>query len=336
MKKLADTALSVLDLVPVNTGETPADALRKSLDLARQAEALGFQRYWVAEHHNMPGVASSATSVVIGHLAAGTRRIRVGAGGVMLPNHAPLIIAEQFGTLASLYPDRIDLGLGRAPGTDPMTARALRRDLVGNAEDFPALVAELRGYFEPEDDQLRPRAVRAVPGAGVNVPIWLLGSSDYSARLAAELGLPFAFASQFAPQHLLPALSLYRDRFQPSAVLDKPYAMAGVNVYLADTDAEAQKLASSHKQQFLNLIRGVRKPLPAPVDSMDGLWSAAERAMVETQLAASFTGSPARVREGLESFLERTAVDELIVNSAIFDHGARLLSYRLLAELRGN
>ena len=336
MKKLADTALSVLDLVPVNAGETPADALRKSLDLARQAEALEFRRYWVAEHHNMPGVASSATSVVIGHLAAGTRRIRVGAGGVMLPNHAPLIIAEQFGTLGSLYPDRIDLGLGRAPGTDPMTARALRRDLVGNAEDFPALVAELRGYFEPEDAQLQPGAVRAVPGAGVKVPIWLLGSSDYSARLAAELGLPFAFASQFAPQHLLPALSLYRDRFQPSAVLDKPYAMAGVNVYLADTDAEAQRLATSHKQQFLNLIRGVRKPLPAPVDSMDGLWSAAERAMVETQLAASFTGSPARVRDGLESFLERTAVDELIVNSAIFDHSARLQSYRLLAELRGD
>lgn len=336
MKRLADIGLSVLDLVPINTGETASDALRKSLALAQHVEALGYRRYWVAEHHNMPGVASSATSVVIGHLAGGTKSIRVGAGGVMLPNHAPLVIAEQFGTLASLYPGRIDLGLGRAPGTDQLTAHALRRDLVGNAEDFPALVAELRGYFAPEGTAPALRGVRAVPGTGLDVPIWLLGSSDYSAHLAAQLGLPFAFASQFAPQHLLPALQLYRDRFQPSEVLDRPYAMAGVNVYLADSDAQAQKLSTSHKQQFLNLIRGFRKPLPPPVDRMDDIWSFSERAIVEAQLAASFVGSPERVRDGLDSFLEKTDVDELIVNSAIYDHDARLNSYRLLAELRGD
>src|SRR3954471_3582397 len=261
--------ISVLDLAPIREGATAADAFRNSLDLARHAERWGYRRFWLAEHHNIPGIASAATAVVIGHVAGGTSRIRVGAGGVMLPNHAPLVIAEQFGTLASLYPGRIDLGLGRAPGGDRQTTHALRRNLDGTEDDFPRDVAELQSYFRPA----RPgQAVRAIPGEGLDVPIWLLGSSDFSARLAAELGLPFAFASHFAPDYLLPALELYRENFKPSERLAEPYAMVGVNVIAGDTDAQARRLFTSLQQQFLNMVRGKPGQLPPPVDDMDGLW----------------------------------------------------------------
>jgi len=333
MKALSDIPLSVLDLAPITAGATARDALRNSLDLARHVEALGFHRYWVAEHHNIAGVASSATAVLIGQIAAATERMRVGSGGIMLPNHAPLVIAEQFGTLESLFPGRIDLGLGRAPGTDQMTARALRRTLIGGDEDFPQLVDELRGYFEPVDERFAARAVRAIPGEGLTIPVWLLGSSDFSARLAGQLGLPFAFASQFAPRGTLAALAIYREQFRPSGVLDAPYAMVGANVFVADTTEEARFLASSHKQQFLNLIRGHKKPLPAPVESMDALWTPGERATVEAQLAASFAGDTREVKAGLEAFLESTDADEIICNSAVFDHQARKHSYELLARL---
>ena len=336
MMSSVNIPLSVLDLAPINQGATAADALRNSLDLAPHVEALGFNRYWVAEHHNIAGVASSATAVLIGQLAAVTKQMRVGSGGIMLPNHAPLVIAEQFGTLESLFPGRIDLGLGRAPGTDQMTARALRRTLIGSDDYFPQMVDELRSYFEPTDERFAARAVRAIPGEGLNIPIWLLGSSDFSARLAARLGLPFAFASQFAPGSLMPALALYREHFQPSSVLAEPYAMVGANVFVAETSAEALVLATSHKQQFLNLIRGHKKPLPPPVQAMDALWTPSERAMVEAQLAASFAGDPDQVREQLAEFAERTDADEIICNSAIFDHAARKRSYTLLAELWKN
>ncbi len=333
MKPLSDIRLSVLDLAPITAGATARDALLNSLDLARHTENLGFHRYWVAEHHNIAGVASSATAVLIGQIAAATQHMRIGSGGIMLPNHAPLVIAEQFGTLESLFPGRIDLGLGRAPGTDQMTARALRRTLNGSVDDFPQLVDELRGYFRPVDERFAARAVRAIPGEGLTIPVWLLGSSDFSARLAARLGLPFAFASQFAPQATRAALAIYREHFQPSAALDRPYAMVGANVFVADTSEEARYLASSHKQQFLNLIRGHKKPLPAPVEDMDALWTPGERAMVEAQLAASFAGDGAEVRAGLEAFAESTDADEIICNSAIFDHQARKRSYDLLARL---
>lgn len=333
MTSPTDIPLSVLDLAPINQGATAADALHNSLDLAPHVEALGFNRYWVAEHHNIAGVASSATAVLIGQIAAVTKQMRVGSGGIMLPNHAPLVIAEQFGTLESLFPGRIDLGLGRAPGTDQMTTRALRRTLVGSDEQFPQMVDELRGYFEARDEH---HAVRAIPGEGLRVPIWLLGSSDFSARLAAHLGLPFAFASQFAPASLMPALALYREHFQPSDVLSEPYAMVGVNTFVADTPDEAQRLASSHKQQFLNLIQGHKRPLAPPVENMDALWTPRERAMVEAQLAASFAGDPERVRKSLVTFAERTGANEIICSSAIHDHHARKRSYTLLAELWKN
>jgi luciferase family oxidoreductase group 1 len=329
MKDLSNTPFSILDLAPVLAGKTPADSFRNSLDLARHAEEWGYTRYWVAEHHNMPGIASSATVVLIGHLAGGTSKIRVGSGGIMLPNHAPLIVAEQFGTLESLYPGRIDLGLGRAPGTDQLTARALRRDLTGSVEDFPQHVEELMSYLGPAQPSAR---VRAVPGEGLNVPIWLLGSSTFSAQLAGILGLPFAFASHFAPSLLQVALRVYRESFQPSETLQKPYAMVGVNVVAADTDAEAEHLATTLYRSFLNVIRGKAQPMQPPVESMAGLWDEAERYAVQQMLRYTFIGGPETVQEKLQGFLEETQADEMMVASHIFDHRARLHSYEILSR----
>jgi luciferase family oxidoreductase group 1 len=321
---------SVLDLSNIAQGSSAAVALGHSLDLARHAERLGYRRYWLAEHHNMPGIASAATAVVIGHVAAGTSTIRVGSGGVMLPNHAPLVIAEQFGTLEALFPGRIDLGLGRAPGTDQLTSRALRRGAT-SADTFPQDVMELLGYFQPTR---AGQAVQAVPGAGLGVPIWLLGSSLFSAQLAAALGLPFAFASHFAPDSLDEALALYRGEFQPSANLEKPYAIAALPVFAADNDAAAARLFTSLQQHFLHLRRGRPGLLPAPVDSMDALWSASERAGVEHAFREAVVGGPATVRRGIEAFLKRTRVDELLVTAAIHDHTARLRSFELVAQVR--
>ena len=322
---------SILDLSPIVQGGTAGEALQRSLDLARHAERLGYRRYWVAEHHNMPGIASAATAVVVGHLAAGTKTIRVGSGGVMLPNHAPLVIAEQFGTLEALCPGRIDLGLGRAPGTDQLTARALRRGHQDPADSFPDDVRELQAYFRPV---VPNQAVQAVPGGGLAVPIWLLGSSLFSAQLAAALGLPFAFASHFAPDYLEEALDIYREKFRPSETLKQPYAMAAIGVYADDDDAAAERLFTSQQQGFVKLRRGMPGPLPPPVDTMDGLWSRVEEAMVRNAFREAVVGSPATVKRGLENFLERTQVDELMVVSAIFDHAARLRSFELVAQVR--
>ena len=323
------TPLSVLDLAPIVEGQTAAHALRNSLDLARHTERLGYTRYWVAEHHNMQGIASAATSVVIGYLAGGTSRIRVGAGGIMLPNHSPLVIAEQFGTLEALYQGRIDLALGRAPGTDQRTARALRRDW-SDPDQFPRDVLELQALLGPvQPDQ----AIVAVPGAGSQVPLWILGSSLYGAQLAAALGLPYAFASHFAPDALQAALAEYRSRFRPSAQLDRPYAMAGANVFAADTDREAQRLFTSAQQQFTNMVRNRRGKLQPPIEDIESYWTPPEKAHVRGMLRYSFVGSPATVRRGLEDFVEQTRADELMVVSAIFDHAARLRSYERLAEL---
>lgn len=323
--------LSVLDLAPIVEGGTTAKALRNTLDLARHAEQWGYRRYWLAEHHNMPGIASSATSLVIGHVAAGTEKIRVGSGGIMLPNHAPLVIAEQFGTLESLFPGRIDLGLGRAPGSDMRTARALRRTLGSNGDDFPELLNELRAYFDPSFEPFTP-GVRAIPGEGLDIPIWLLGSSGFSAQLAARLGLPFAFASHFAPEYLLPALELYRSNFQPSKDLAKPYVMIGMNVIAAETEEEARRLATSPLQQFLNIIRGRTGQLKPPVDSMDGLWSEQEKMMVESMLRYAIIGDRNTIREKLPAYLAETQADEIIVTAQIYDHQERLKSYQILAE----
>ena len=328
--------LSVLDLSTIVEGSNAGHALRNSLDLAQHAEALGFNRYWVAEHHNMEGVASSATSVLIGYLAAGTHTIRVGSGGVMLPNHAPLVIAEQFGTLETLYPGRIDLGLGRAPGTDQLTMRALRRSLATQTEDdFIGDVIELAQYFQPPPSD--PNPVRAIPGIGLNVPIWLLGSSLYSAQVAAHLGLPFAFASHFAPAQLMQALEIYRARFKPSGLpgaLAKPHTMVAVNVICAESDDEADGLFTSVQQRFLGMQRGRRGPLPKPITvaAMDALWSPAERAGVEQMLTVSAVGSPSTVRAKLDAIMAQTEADELIVASAVHSHAARKQSYALLAE----
>jgi luciferase family oxidoreductase group 1 len=326
--------LSVLDLAPIVEGSDAAQALRHSLDLARHAEAWGYRRYWVAEHHNMDGVASSATAVLVGHLAAGTRTIRIGSGGVMLPNHAPLVIAEQFGTLATLFPGRIDLGLGRAPGTDRPTMRALRRHLAGGDEEegFPRDVQELIAYL---GDGVPGQTVRAIPGMGTKVPVWLLGSSLYSAQLAAYLGLPFAFASHFAPDMLLQALEIYRATYRPSTEWPKPHAMVGVNVVAADTDLEAARLFTSIQQRFLGMQRGQRGPLPRPIapEAIEAMWSPAEKAGVERMLAASATGSPETVQRQLQALISRTKADELIVAGAVHDHAARLRSYELLASL---
>jgi len=324
--------LSVLDLAPIVVGASAADAFRNTLDLARHAERWGFTRYWLAEHHNMPGVASAATAVVIGHVAAGTSSIRVGAGGVMLPNHSPLVVAEQFGTLESLFPGRIDLGLGRAPGTDPNTARALRRRGDLDADTFPHDVVELQAYFrDPAPGQL----IRAVPGAGLKVPIWLLGSSLFSAQLAAALGLPFAFASHFAPDLLMEALAIYRSEFRPSESLAAPYTMAGVSVVGADTDAAARRLFTSIQMQFVNLRRGRPGQLNPPVDDLEGFWSPAERAGVEHALRYAIVGSPEAVLSGLETFAADTGVDEVMITSQIYDHAARLRSYEIAAAARG-
>ena len=322
---------SILDLSPIVQGGTASDALQRSLDLARHAEQLGYRRYWVAEHHNMPGIASAATAVVIGHIAAGTKTIRVGSGGIMLPNHAPLVIAEQFGTLEALFPGRIDLGLGRAPGTDQVTARALRRGHQDPADTFPDDVQALQSYFRLVAPN---QAVQAVPGGGLAVPIWLLGSSLFSAQLAAALGLPFAFASHFAPDYLEAALDIYREKFQPSAALRKPYAMAAVGVYAADTDTAAARLFTSQQQAFLNLRRGNPGPLPPPVDSMEGRWSPMEATMINNAFREAIVGSPATVKHGIAAFLKRTTVDELMVVAAIYDHTARLRSFDLVAQVR--
>jgi luciferase family oxidoreductase group 1 len=321
--------LSILDLAPIIQGSTVAQALDRALDLARHAEKWGYKRYWLAEHHNMTGIASAATAVVIGHVAAGTSTIRVGSGGVMLPNHAPLVIAEQFGTLASLFPGRIDLGLGRAPGTDQLTARALRRGQLDSADTFPQDVMELQAYFRPAKPG---QAVQAVPGAGIPVPIWLLGSSLFSAQLAAALGLPFAFASHFAPDHLEEALDLYRSGFRPSAELQKPYTAAAAQVFAAETDAEARRLFTSLQQSFVRLRRGTPGPLPPPVDSMEGLWTPIEENGVSQAFREAIVGSRATVARGIEQFVKRTGIDEMVVTAAIYEHGARLRSFEIVAD----
>jgi luciferase family oxidoreductase group 1 len=314
----------------VPEGATPAEALRRTLNLAQHAEGWGYKRFWLAEHHNMVGIASAATAVVIGYVAGGTSHIRVGAGGVMLPNHAPLVIAEQFGTLETLYPGRIDLGLGRAPGTDHRTVRALRRN-PADADHFPDDVRELQGYFAPA---VEGQAVQAVPGAGLDIPIWILGSSLYGAQLAAVYGLPYAFASHFAPDALVEALHVYRSNFAPAAPGARPYSMAGVNVIIADTDAQARRLFTSTQQSFTNLFRGTRGRMRPPIDDIETYWSPAEKAQVTSMLRCSFVGSPETVQRGLAQFAQRTGVDELMVAAAVFDHDARLKSYELLADMR--
>lgn len=319
---------SVLDLVPVPEGSEPADSFRRSLDLAQHAERWGYHRYWLAEHHNMPGIASAATSVLIGHLAGGTHTLRLGAGGIMLPNHSPLVIAEQFGTLASLYPDRIDLGLGRAPGTDQRTMQALRRQKSGEVDDFPADVRELMGYFGDEIG-----AVRAVPGQGLHVPIWLLGSSLYSAQLAAAMGLPFGFASHFAPGLLLQALELYRTQYRPSARWPKPHAVVCINMIAADSEREARFLFTTLQQQFLRLYRGDAGKLPLPVQDLGEQWSPRELMAMEQTLARSLVGDRDRIRHGLQALLAETGADELMFNGPIVDHQARLRSFEIAAEL---
>ena len=323
---------SLLDLAPVCEGSTPAQAFANSLDLARHAEALGYTRYWLAEHHNMPGIASAATALLIGHIAGGTSTLRVGAGGVMLPNHAPLQVAEQFGTLASLYPGRIDLGLGRAPGTDQATLQALRRHYAG-AEAFPSDVMELLRYFEP----VQPgQPVQAVPGAGLEVPVWILGSSLFGAQLAAALGLPYAFASHFAPAAMSEALALYHRDFKPSRRLRAPYAMLALNVVAADTRAEAQRLFTTQQQAFVRLRRGAPGLVPPPVDDIEAFWTPAEKAMVEQALACAVVGDAADVREGIADFARRHRPDELMLTANIFDHGARLHSFALAAQAFGS
>jgi luciferase family oxidoreductase group 1 len=329
MPRLSDIPISILDLAPIVTGATAAEAFRNSLDLAQHAEAWGYHRYWLAEHHNIPGVASAATAVVIGHIAGGTKTIRVGAGGIMLPNHAPLVIAEQFGTLESLYPGRIDLGLGRAPGGDQATARALRRYMHGGVDTFPQDVVELLSYFR----NLGPGPVQAIPGQGLNVPLWILGSSEFGAQLAAQLGLPYAFASHFAPDYLYHALRLYRREFQPSEQLQRPHVMIGVNIFAADTDAEGERLFTSLKQQFVNLVRNRPTELPPPVDSMDGLWNPSERQHVERMTRVSAVGSPETVKQRLQQILDETQADELMLTAQLYDHAARLRSFEIASAI---
>ena len=321
--------LSVLDLSPVPEGSDAGQSLRNTLELAQQAEKLGFTRYWLAEHHNMPGIASAATSVVIGHVAAGTSTIRVGADGIMLPNHSPLVIAEQFGTLASLFPGRIDLGLGRAPGTDQLTAHALRRNLESSANDFPRDVVELLNYFKPGDPAQR---VQAVPGAGLNVPVWILGSSLFGAQLAAMLGLPYGFASHFAPADMERAVELYRERFEPSEYLQKPYVMLGLNVIAADTDEEAHHLFTSQLQAFVNLRSGRPGKLPAPVVGYQEQLDPSAQALVRQMLSCRVVGGPETVDKGIREFAERTGADELMVTGMIYDHQKRLRSYEIVSN----
>ena len=324
------TELSILDLSPIIEGGDPGQSLRNSLDIARHAEDWGYRRYWVAEHHNMPGIASAATAVVIGHIAGGTKTIRVGSGGIMLPNHAPLIIAEQFGTLASLFPGRIDLGIGRAPGTDQRTAFALRRNLTGEIDDFPRDVVELQNYFGPAHEG---QHIRAVPGSGLQVPIWILGSSLYGAQLAAMLGLPYAFASHFAPDALMPAIDVYRRTFRPSAQLASPYVMAGFNVFAADTDEQARLLRTSARHSTLALRSGQPRPLPPPDPRFEAQLTPSARAMLDAQGACSAVGAPSRVLEQMTDFVQRTAVDELIISAQIYDHEARLRSFEIAMDV---
>ncbi|MBA2780966.1 LLM class flavin-dependent oxidoreductase [Billgrantia kenyensis] len=328
MSRLSHTPLSVLDLAPIRQGGTIADSFADSVALAQLTERLGFTRYWLAEHHSLDGIASAATAVLIGHIAGTTSCIRVGSGGIMLPNHPPLVIAEQFGTLDTLYPGRIDLGLGRAPGSDAATMAALRRDPYAGAENFPELLAELQGFL---DDERPGQRVRAVPGQGTRVPIWLLGSSGYSAQLAAREGLPFAFAAQFAPGYLHEALRLYRDNFRPSALLERPYAMVGLPVIAAESDERAEFLASTTRQKFLGMVRGRRTRSLPPVESLD--WTPMEQVQVEQFLGAAVIGGPDTVREGLERFLEQTQADELMLNTDTFASADRLRSYQIVAEV---
>ena len=323
---------SILDLAPIAQGGTASDAFRNSVELAQEAERLGFHRIWLAEHHGMAGIASAATAVVIGHVAGATKTIRVGAGGVMLPNHAPLVIAEQFGTLNAMYPGRIDLGLGRAPGTDQLTARALRRDMNASADQFPQDVQELQFYFQPAEPGQK---IKAVPGEGQDVPIWLLGSSLYSAQLAAMLGLPFAFASHFAPELMEQALALYRERFTPSAQLGKPYAMLTVNVIAAESDAEAKRLFTTMQIAFVNMLRDMRGLVQPPIDNIDDYWNPQEKAWVSEKLSRSFVGSEAMVEEGLRAFLDAHKPDELMISGHFFDPRARLTSMAITAKVLG-
>jgi luciferase family oxidoreductase group 1 len=321
---------SILDLAPINEGSDAAQSFRNTLALAQHSERRGYQRFWLAEHHGMPGIASAATAVLIGHVAGGTSSIRVGAGGIMLPNHSPLVIAEQFGTLESLYPGRIDLGLGRAPGSDQLTARALRRNLASDADQFPQDVVELMDYFSAE----QRHAVRAVPGAGLKIPLWILGSSLFGAQLAAALGLPYAFASHFAPAQMMQAIKLYRATFKPSAQLQKPYVMLGLNVFAAETDDEAHFLATSMQQAFVNLRSGHPKRLQPPLQGYLNRLDPQQRAMLEQVLSCSAIGSRDSVKRTIKAFIEQTGADELMITSQIFDHAARLLSYDITADIR--
>ena len=334
MHGMTGVALSVLDLAPVPEGSDAGQALRNSAELARHAERLGYRRYWMAEHHGMPGVASAATAVALAHVAAATSTIRIGAGGIMLPNHAPLVIAEQFGTLAALHPGRVDLGLGRAPGTDMATARALRRTLAGDVDSFPQDVLELIGYFHPTPADGRPR-VRAVPGEDLDVPVWILGSSTYGAQLAAALGLPYAFASHFAPAEMSRAVQLYRERFQPSDRQRRPHVMLGLNVFAADTDAEARALFTSLEQAFVNLRSGRPGKLPAPDPGYPDRLESAARAMLASALACSVVGGPETVRRGVAEFAARTGADEIMVTAQIHDPAARLRSFEIAAGAVG-
>ncbi|WP_338470017.1 LLM class flavin-dependent oxidoreductase [Niallia sp. XMNu-256] len=330
-KTIQDIAYSILDLVPINKGSDANVSFKHSADLAQHAENWGYKRYWLAEHHNKPGIASSATPILIGHIAANTSKIQVGSGGIMLPNHAPLVVAEQFGTLESLFPGRIDLGIGRAPGTDQLTAYALRRNAKSDGHDFPEQLEELRAYFSPVDMK-----VNAIPGKGLQIPIWLLGSSGYSAELAGKLGLPFAFANHFSPENTLPALDLYRNSFKPSSMLQKPYVMIGTNIVAAETDEEAVRRSTSLLQHHLGLIRNQQTSLQPPVDDIDTLCSSYEKSILEQKLAGSIIGSRETVKRKLEKFVQETQTDEIIINSQIFDHEARLQSYEIVADVIRN
>ncbi len=322
------TSLSILDLARITAQTDARAALDNARDLAAHAERWGYRRFWLAEHHNMPGIASAATSICIAHVAAGTKTIRVGAGGIMLPNHSPLVIAEQFGTLAHLFPGRIDLGLGRAPGTDQLTLRALRRS-PQSAENFPQDVLELQAYFAPAD---APRRIEAVPATGTQVPLWILGSSHFGAMLAAELGLPYAFASHFAPQQLLSALEIYRSRFKPSEQLQRPHVMVGVNIIAAETEAEARRLATTQQMSFVNMFRGQRGPSQPPIDDIESYWTPMEKMQVMQMLERSIIGDASRVRAGIDALVAETGADELIIVSDIYDHAARLRSFELIAQ----
>jgi len=328
--KLQHIPFSVLDLATVVEGQTPADSFKHSLELARHVEQLGYTRYWLAEHHNMPSVASSATAVLIGYIAGGTRTIRVGSGGIMLPNHAPLIVAEQFGTLESLYPGRIDLGLGRAPGTDQLTALAIRGENMHGAHHFPSDIKRLQQFFSEDNFDSK---VRAIPGEGLDIPIWVLGSSTDSARVAAAMGLPYAFASHFAPTYFMEAIKLYRDNFQPSEHLSQPYVLACVNVIAADTDQEAERLSTSVKRMFMGIVTGRRSLLQPPVDSMDDIWNIYEEQAVNQMLTYLFIGGPDKLAHDLSAFAEKTGVNEIMATSHIYDHQARLKSYQLFSEV---